>query len=115
MNRPLLWVTAAFSGGIAILPISFGLIAFLLTVLLVVLLALRSRDRVVALSGLLTGFGAVWSFLMAGQVGSDGATDNFSLWIAVGVVPLVVGCALIVPIVARTMRSRAVVEGSKAE
>jgi hypothetical protein len=111
MNRPLLWVTSAFLGVIAILMMSFGLIAFLLTLLLAVLLVLRSRDRVVALSGLLTGFGAVWSFLMAGQVGSDGATDNFSLWVAVGIVPLVLGCALIVPIVARTIRSRPVAEG----
>lgn len=110
MNRPLLWITMAVVGVTAVLMTSFGLIGFLATLVLAIVLVLRG-DRLVALSGLLTGFGLFWSVLMAGQVGSDGATDNFSFWIAVGIVPLVLGCALMVPIVARTMRSRPVSEG----
>jgi hypothetical protein len=49
--------------------ISFGLLAVLLCLLLTVPLILRG-DRAVGLSGLLTGFGAFWSFLMARQVAS---------------------------------------------
>ncbi len=111
MNRLTLWVTAAFSGGIVVLMTSLGLIASLSILLLAVLLALRSRDRAVAVSGVLTGFGAIWSFLMVGQAGSAGATDNFGFWAAVGIVPLVVGCALVVPTVVRTLRSRQVAGG----
>jgi hypothetical protein len=96
MNRLTLWVTAAFSGGIVVLMTSLGLIASLSILLLAVLLALRSRDRAVAVSGVLTGFGAIWSFLMVGQA---------------GIVPLVVGCALVVPTVVRTLRSRQVAGG----
>ena len=110
MNRPLLWITTAILGVTAVLMTSFGLMAFLATLLLAVPLILRG-DHVVALSGLLTGFGAFWSFLMAGQLGSDGMTDNAGFWIAFGIVPLVLGCALIVPIVARTKGSRTAAAG----
>ena len=110
MNRLLLWITTAVLGVTATLMTSFGLLAALLVLLLAVPLILRG-DHVVALSGLLTGFGAFWSFLMAGQFASDGATDNAGFWIAVGIVPLVLGCALIVPIAARTIRLRTAAEG----
>ncbi|MEX1173123.1 MAG: hypothetical protein WEG56_10990 [Chloroflexota bacterium] len=96
-------------GAAATLMTSFGLLAAILFLLLAVLLILRG-DHVVALSGLLTGFGAFWSFLMARQLASGGTTDNAELWIALGVVPLVLGCALTVLIATRTLRSRRVAE-----
>jgi hypothetical protein len=111
VNRLVLWVIAALAGGIAILSVSLGLITFLVTLLLLVLLALRSRSSNVAMSGLLTGFGAVWSCLIAGQLTSEGATDNAGFWLAVGVVPLIVGCAMAVPVVARTLHSRPIARG----
>ena len=43
---------------------------------------------------------------MARQVASGGTTDDADLWIAVGVVPLVLGCALIALIAARAIRSQ---------
>ena len=49
-----------------------------------------------ALSGLLTGFGALWTFLVARQLASGATTDNAAFWLAVGILPLVLGCALIV-------------------
>jgi len=101
MNSRLLWVTTAVLGALATLMTSFGLLATILFVLLTVPLILRG-DRVVALSGLLTGFGAMWSFLIARQSASAGSTDNLGLWVAVGVVPLVLGCALIVLIATRS-------------
>lgn len=109
MNRLLLWVTMTVLGAAATLMTSFGLLAAILFLLLAVPLVVRG-DRVVALSGLLTGFGGFWSFLMARQAASGGTTDNADAWIAVGVVPLVLGCALIVLIATRTLRSRTVAE-----
>lgn len=109
MTRPLLWITTAVFGVAATLMTSFGLLAALLVLLLMIPLILRG-DPVGALSGLLTGFGAFWSFLMARQFASGGTTDNADFWIAVGIVPLVLGCALIVPIAVRTIRSRTTAE-----
>jgi hypothetical protein len=105
VNRLLLWVTTAVLGAASTLMTSFGLLAAILFLLLAVPLILRG-DHVVALSGLLAGFGAFWSFLMARQAASGGTTDNADTWIALGLVPLVVGCALMVLIVTRTLRSR---------
>ncbi len=106
MNPLLLWITTAVLGAAAsLLSGSFGLLVTLLFLLLAIPLILRG-DRVVALSGLLTGFGALWSVLMAGQFASGATTDNANFWIAVGAVPLVLGCALIVLIAARSIRSR---------
>ena len=107
MNRLLLWITTAILGAAATLMTSFGLVAALLFLLLAVPLVLRA-EHVVALSGLLTGFGAFWSFLMARQFASGGTTDNSDFWLAVGLVPLVLGCALVVVVAARTIRSRTI-------
>ena len=106
MDRRLLWITTAALGAAATLMTSFGLIAALVFLLLVVPLVLRG-DRVVALSGLLTGFGALWSLLMARQLDSGGTTDNAAFWVVVGVVPLVIGCALVVLIATRPTRPQA--------
>jgi hypothetical protein len=88
---------------------SFGLLSTVLFVLLAIPLVVRG-DHAVALSGLLTGFGAFWSFLMARQAASGGTTDNAPFWIALGIVPLVLGCALTVLTAARTLRSRNIAE-----
>lgn len=108
MNRLLLWITTAVLGAVATLMTSFGLVAALLFLVLAAPLVLRGR--VVALSGLLTGFGAFWSFLMARQFASGGTTDNADFWIAVGVVPLLIGCALLVLLAGRTIRARTAAE-----
>ena len=92
MNRLLLWITTAVLGAAATLLTSFGLLATVLFMLLTVPLVLRG-DRVVALSGLLTGFGAFWSFLIARQLASGGTTDNADFWMAFGLVPLALGLA----------------------
>jgi hypothetical protein len=105
MNRLLLWITAAVMGVVATLMTSFGLLAALLVLLLAIPLIIRG-DHLVALSGLLIGFGAFWSFLMARQFASGGTTDNAGFWIAVGWVPLVLGCALVGLVAARSVRTR---------
>ena len=105
MSRWLLWITTAVLGAAATLMTSFGLLAAILFMLLAIPLIIRG-DRLVALSGVLTGFGGFWLFLMARQSASGGTLDNATLWIAVGVVPLAIGLMLLVGIVARALVAR---------
>jgi hypothetical protein len=100
VNRLLLWITTAVLGMAGSLMTSFGLIPALLFLVLMLPLLLRG-DRVVASSGLLTGFGAAWTALMARQAATGGTTDNQGFWLAVGFVPLVSGCALLALFVVR--------------
>jgi len=100
MNRGLLWITTFVLGAAATLMTSFGLLAALLFLLLAVPLVVRGA-HLVALSGLLTGFGAFWTFLMARQFASGGTLDNSTFWLAVGIVPLAIGLALLVFVVWR--------------
>ena len=86
MNGVLLWLTMAVLGATATLMTSFGLLPTVVFLALTVPLILRG-DHLVALSGLLTGFGGLWLF-----------------WMAVGVVPLVVGCVGLAFVVVRAPR-----------
>lgn len=104
MNRWLLWVTTAALGAVATLITSFGLLAALLFLLLATPLILRGAHAV-ALSGLLTGFGGLWLFLMARQFSSGGTLDDSTFWIGVGAVPLTTGLVLLVAIVIRGVAS----------
>ena len=97
-----LWLAAAALGAALTLMTSFGLVVALL--FLILLVPLLVRGGLAALSGLLTGFGSFWSILVARQLASGGTTDNVAFWMAVGVVPLVIGATLLLPIVARTYR-----------
>src|SRR4051812_3544525 len=104
MKRLLLWISTAVLGAAATLLTSLGgLLASLLFLVLAAPLVVRG-DHVVALSGLLTSFGAFWLFLMARQSASGGTLDNAEFWTAVGVVPFIVGCALLVLVAARALR-----------
>ena len=94
MNRPLQWITTAVLGAAATLMTSFGLLAALLFLLLAVPLIVRGA-HLVALSGLLAGFGGFWTFLLARQSSSGGTLDNSAFWLAVGIVPLATGLALL--------------------
>jgi hypothetical protein len=107
MNRPLLWITMAVLGAAATVMTSWGLIAAGLFLVLTLPLILRA-DRVVALSGLLSGFGGFWTLLIGRQFASGATTDDAAFWIAVGIVPLVAGCALLALVAGRSLRSRVV-------
>jgi hypothetical protein len=104
INRLLLWITAAVLGAAATVMSSFGLIAVLLMALLVTPLVLRS-DRALALSGLLMGFGALWTLLVARQLATGAATDDAQVWAAVGIVPVLVGSALLALVALRRLKS----------
>lgn len=91
MGRVLLWVVAAVLGGVAVLMTSFiGLASLLIGAAL-----LLGRERWVAVSGFLTGFGALWTGLIIGQLNSGAERDGLVVfWMAVGVVPLAIGWVL---------------------
>ena len=106
MNRLLLWITTAVLGAAATLITSMGgLLGSVLFLLLATPLIVRG-DHAVALSGLLVGFGALWSYLMARQFATGGTLDNAQFWTAVGVVPLVIGGALLAVAVGEAFRRR---------
>ena len=93
MNPGLLWVTTAILGLAASLLVGAGGVIGFLFVILSLPLVLR-RPRLVALSGFLSGFGGTWLLLMGRQFASGGMLDNAAVWLAVGIVPLIIGLAL---------------------
>lgn len=104
MNPILLWVTTAILGGAAVLITSIGgLLGSVLFLLLATPLVVRG-NHALALSGLLMGFGGLWTLLMARQAATGGTLDNAGFWTAVGIVPLVVGSALLVIAVVGALR-----------
>lgn len=86
------WLMSGFVGAAASLTTSLGPLAILLYMLATTPLIVRWGP--VALSGLLTGFGASWLFLMARALVDGGRIDDGAFWVAVGVVPLGIGLAL---------------------
>lgn len=108
MNPLLLWITTAILGGAAVLITSIGgLLGSVLFLLLATPLVVRG-NHALALSGLLMGFGGLWTLLMARQFATGGTLDNAEFWTAVGVVPLAVGSALlVVAVVGARRRSNA--------
>jgi hypothetical protein len=114
MSRPFLWLAGVMVSTIAILAAAFGPYGILLAMLLAVPFV-RRRDGRVALSGLLTGFGAIWLILLARQASSGGVLDNAAFWIAVGVVFLLSGLALLASVAVRaSVSSRASSRGDGA-
>jgi hypothetical protein len=105
MNPVLLWVTTVVLGLAASLLVGVGGVLGFVFVVLAGALVLRGA-RLVALSGLLTGFGGSWLFMMERQFASGGRLDNADFWLAIGTVPLVIGVALAVGVV--VIRARGV-------
>jgi hypothetical protein len=93
MNPGLMWVATAVLGLAASLLVGSGGTIGFVFVILSLPLVLR-RPRLVALSGFLAGFGGTWSLLMGFQLASGGRLENADLWLAVGIVPLIIGLAL---------------------
>lgn len=91
MSRVLLWVTTALLGGAAVLATSFvGWSAVLVGVPL-----LLGRERWVAISGFLTGFGVLWTGLVMRQLTAGVERDGLMLsWLGVGLVPIALGAVM---------------------
>jgi uncharacterized membrane protein len=100
MSRTLLWLAGLGVSVIAILAAVFGPYGIALASLLVIPFVRRPDGRV-ALSGLLTGFGAIWLMLLAWQSSSGGVLDDAFFWNALGVLILVAGLALLASVAAR--------------
>lgn len=89
------WIATFVLGGAgALLTGVLGVFFGGLFAVLTLALAIRG-DRWAVLSGLLTGFGATWLFLLARASASGGQLDDTGPWIVLGVVPLVLGLVLL--------------------
>lgn len=102
MNRLLLWITTSVLGAAAALIMGIGGLLGSLLLLLALPLVVRG-DHTVALSGLLTGFGALWSYGLTRQLETGGTLDDAQFWTALGLIPLVVGGILLALVVAREL------------
>ena len=101
-NPLLLWFACAILGMAgALLTGSLGLTAGLVLLILATPLILRG-DRLAALSGLLIGFGGLWSLLLVSQIRSGGLLSDAGRWIVVGAAPLAIGFVVLVVRLART-------------
>ena len=98
------WLLSVLLGAVAVLFTSFGLVALLIALAGVVALAIRHAG-VVGLSGVLTGSGAFWTFLIARVLASGATQDNAIAWVVVGLVPWALGLVLL----AYSLRQRRVV------
>jgi hypothetical protein len=92
MDRRLLWVPSALLGAVTIVFTSFALLGVIAWAFL--LIPLVRRGGLVALSGVLTGFGALWSFLILLKWTSS-SLDTRAGWLVVGLVPLAIGLVLL--------------------
>jgi hypothetical protein len=110
MNSGLLWITTAVLGAAGSLIVGVGGLVGMTFLVLALPLLVRG-SRLVALSGLLTGFGAFWLFMMGRQFLSGGRLDNSSFWITLGVVPLAIGLALTVGVVSHQLQVRLAARG----
>jgi hypothetical protein len=79
---------------------------------LLLLIPLVVRGGLPVLSGVLVGFGGIWTGLTLTQFDRGGATSDDGLWLAVGLVPLVAGVGLLAFAV---LRNRSNPDGSGAD
>jgi len=86
------WALSALFGVVAPLFTSLGLLIAILAIGTIVAIAVRHAG-LLGLSGVLTGFGACWTVLVLRIPATGGSLDNLAFWLAVGLVPLVVGLA----------------------
>lgn len=101
MNNTILPFVAGVGLGFA-LVVAVGSLGLMIAGFFAVLsVPLVARGGLKPLAGVLSGFGALWTVLILGQVDRGGATANEGLWLAVGLIPLAVGLALLVAAAAR--------------
>jgi hypothetical protein len=102
MSRLLLWITTALLGVAAIFMTSFlGPATFPL--LAVAVIVMVKVDRLVALSGLMLGFGGSSLLLLANQLSSGGTLEQATSWVIMGIVPIAIGLLSLVPTAGRSL------------
>jgi len=97
MSRQNLWLLGAALGVATVLTSTLMFLVAVAVALFIVPLA-RRPGGLAAVSGELTAFGALWFALIARESASGGTLDNATFWAAVGVVPLLIGVALLIGI-----------------
>jgi hypothetical protein len=95
------WIFAFVLGGAGTLLLVFGTLGALVGLVLAIAVIRRSPHHLAVLSGLLTGVGGLWSYLMIQIFTTGGNQDNGTFWLVVGLVPLAVGLTLLVFVVRR--------------
>ena len=104
MSKPVIWILSLVAGAVAaFLSGLLGWFAIGLVLFLFVPAFLRPI-RLIALSGLLTGFGALWLLLLGNQARSGAEVNGAGFWAMVGVVPLALGLATLAVSVVRARR-----------
>lgn len=88
----------------AMVTASFGVGAAAIALVLAAPLIVRG-DRLIAVSGILAGFGGLWLALLGWQFASGGVLDAAQQWILVGAVPLTIGIIALGLRMARYLRS----------
>lgn len=105
MTRPLLFVATVVLGAATSLilgafgPLFGGVFALAIAPFL-------ARGGGLAIAGSLVGFGSAWTALVALQLGRGGTSSNDTTWLAVGIVALVLGLALLGSVIASASRRR---------
>lgn len=110
MNKPGLFAAGVGFGAAALVFVYLGLMFGALYLLLVIPFVVRGGLPV--LSGMLIGFGGIWTGLTLTQFDRGGVTSDGELWLAVGLAPLVAGVGIMV---LALVRSRPVPDGGAAD
>ncbi len=104
-KRVLLWAAMAAVGVTATLMASFGGGPMTVPFLVVATVIIVKVDKLVAVSGLLVGFGASWLALVTGQPIAEGASGGSAVVQAlIGAVPLLLGMLALIPLFIRALR-----------
>lgn len=102
MRRWRYWVSGSAVGAVAALLTGFGLMSTL-PLLTVALIVMVKEQRLVAVSGLMIGFGGSWLLLLANQLSSGGTLEHATSWVIVGIVPVAIGLVALVPATTRAL------------
>lgn len=108
MDGRVHWIATAALGVAAVFMTSFGGPA-VLPLLLVAVIVVVTADRLVAVSGLLVGFGATWLLLLGRQASTGGIYDDGSIGFAIGIgaLTLVAGLVALLPAAASMLHGGA--------
>jgi hypothetical protein len=94
-------ILAGLAVGFALVVAAGSLGLMIAGLLMLLSVPLVVRGGLPVLSAVLTGFGALWTVLVLGQLNRGGAAADDGLRLAVGLVPLALGLTLLVVAAAR--------------
>lgn len=111
MNRPMLFLPGLGFGAVLVVFLgSFG--PMIGGFFLLLLIPFVVRGGLPLLSGMLVGFGGIWTGLTLSQFDRGGVTGNGGLWLAIGLVPLIAGVGILL---LALIRNRPTADGGGAD